>query len=95
MKTTFIYFGIMAMLFSNSVIANELNHQENKTVSNTGQLKKPVIDFEFEDTITIMPSHKKTIEEIMAEDNQIIESTIIQETFPIDLNILSKGGVQL
>ncbi len=81
MKSTFIYFGILGAMFSNSVFANDLskeqNHAEsNSAVTNTKTFKKPALDFESDTLITMTSLYKKTIEEVIAEDNKIIESNL-------------------
>lgn len=81
MKATFIYFGILGVLISNSVFANDWSKEQNNpksssTVSNTKIFKKPTLDFESDTLVTMTAVYKKSIEEIIAEDNKIIESEI-------------------
>lgn len=85
MKTTFIYLGILVTMVINSAFAigltNEKNVQENNasevvfvTKSNDAKLKKPALELESDTIKTWLANSKKTIEEVIAEDNQIIES---------------------
>ena len=60
MKTTFIQLGILVIIISNTAFANNLT--------------KPSLNSEPDTIITSSVSYKKTIEEIIKEDNQIIES---------------------
>ena len=86
-KSTFIYLGILLTMFSNSIFANNLSHQQNDLESNTSEMglvsksnhtrfTKPPVAAESDTIISMNAYYVKTIEEVIAEDNKIIESEI-------------------
>lgn len=101
MKTTFIYLGILVTMFSNSIFANGLNNQQNyqesnssdityATLSNGTNLKKPALELETDTFITSISNYKKTIEEVIIEDNKIIESEIDADVTSASDEIIKK-----
>lgn len=87
MKITFIYLGILVTMFSNSIFAydwtNKQNYQEINSsemslvsLSNVTELKKPALALESGTIITIIANDIKTMEEVIAANNKIIESEI-------------------
>lgn len=86
-KSTFIYLGILATMFSNSIFANDLTNEQNYQESNSSEMtfvslsngtkfKKPELVLESDANVMMILNYIKTIEEIIAEDNKIIESDI-------------------
>ena len=101
LKRMHILFGILAVLIGgNSAFARNLTKADNTTEtviaveSDAIHLKKPALDVEY-DTITWSESYKKTIEEVIKENNLIIESNATNEAFPLNLachkKTVSKG----
>ncbi len=139
MKTTIIYLGILATMFVNTTVANEITRENQNqyfeqvttelnfildSTSNNKEivLKKPVVisesEFNFiesdlnhsnKDTksiVEIIEEDKKitdykdeyinplilnkTIEEEIIEGNQIIESSLTNEVFPLDFELIKK-----
>ena len=82
-KLSFIPFGILLVLMSTSAFANNVTSEINVAAETSTALQKPII-VEAEDSISINPSYKKAIEDVIKEDNIIIESTISNEVFPLD-----------
>lgn len=86
-KSTFFYLGILVTMFSNSIFANDVTNKQNYQESNSTEmtfvsvpngtkLKKPALEIESDTMVTMTIIYKKTIEEVIAEDNKIIESDI-------------------
>ena len=127
MKTTIAYLGILATMFVNTAVANEIVKDQNfdqaaiesnlDSVENTFEvtLKKQVVsesEFIFTDIATnrtieeIIEEDKKitefqdedaqqlifttTSEEVIKENNQIIESTLNDEAYPLDFELIKK-----
>jgi tyrosine-protein phosphatase YwqE len=87
MKITFIYLGILVTMFSNSIFTYDLTNKQNYqeinssemsfvSLSNGTKLKKPALTLESDTIITMIANDIKTMEEVIAEDNKIIESEI-------------------
>ncbi|MBC7522825.1 MAG: hypothetical protein H7239_00065 [Flavobacterium sp.] len=87
MKSTFIYLGILVPIFNNSIFVNDLSHGQSHQESNSSameflsksnniQFTKPLVAVESDTILTINANYIKTIEEVIAEDNKIIESEI-------------------
>lgn len=128
MKTTIAYLGILATMFVNTAVANEIVKDQNfdqaaiesnlDSVQNTIEvtLKKQVVNSESEFIFTdiainrtieeIIEEDKKitefqdedaqqlifatTLEEVIKENNQIIESTLTNEAYPLDFELIKK-----
>ena len=84
-KIIFILFGILVSMISNSVFASdfadnrigkESNSPKLKVVSESHNqtLKKPALESDFDTCVAMTANYIKTIEEVIAEDNKIIES---------------------
>lgn len=78
---------VLVTLFSNSIFANDLSNVQNYQEKNASEIKlvsdlnaitlrKPVLVLEFDTIVTKTTNYKKTIEEVITEDNKIIESEI-------------------
>ncbi|WP_333600924.1 hypothetical protein [Flavobacterium sp.] len=90
MKSTFIYLVLLVALYSNASFANSLANKESDSAamelgsaSNSTTLKKPDLESDMELSVaflTMTINAEKTIEEVIAEDNQIIESKIESNT---------------
>lgn len=94
MKTKIIQLGILAVLISNSVFANGKNDlaANQLIVSDTTILTKPTLDA-VSDTIVTLVGYKKTIEEVIKEDNLIIESNITDEVYPLNIDNIYDADV--
>ena len=90
-KSTFILLGILLTMFNNSILANNLSHKQNNQESNASEMAfvsksnntkftKPVVAVESDTIISMNAYYVKTIEEVIAEDNKIIESEIENNT---------------
>lgn len=101
-KTTFIYLGILITMLSNSSFAFDLtkeqNYQENISsemilvlLSNGTEFKKPALELESESMKNWITNYKKTIEEVIAEDNKIIESDIADDLSSAYEILIKKG----
>ena len=99
MKTTSIYLGIIATMFGNSIFANDMNNKQNhpesnpsetksEPFSNSTKLKKPALELETDTIITWVSNYKKSIEEVIAEDNKITESEIENNTTSLGDDLL-------
>lgn len=77
-KLILIHFGILVSMISNPVFANDFANEQPKISLASGShhnpLKKPALASE-SDTLAIMTAgYIKSIEEVIADDNKIIES---------------------
>lgn len=90
-KATFIHLGILVAMISNSAFANHLSKKQNYQESNLSEMifvslsngtkfKKTVLESASDTIKTWNANYKKTIEEVIAEDNKIIESDIDNNT---------------
>ncbi|MCF6132805.1 hypothetical protein [Flavobacterium wongokense] len=99
MKSKFIQFGILAVLISNSVFANGLTNEKNDLtgiqliVSDTTILTKPTLDPDSDTIVTLVAGYRKTMEEIIKEDNLIIESNITDEIYPLNIGSIYDADV--
>lgn len=84
-KRIVLHLGILASMICNPAFANHLanvkiNHensaQELKLVTELPmkRIKKPALESECDSCVAMVVSYRKTIEEVIAEDNKIIES---------------------
>ncbi|WP_309640722.1 hypothetical protein [Flavobacterium sp.] len=82
-KLILIHFGIIVSMISNPVFANDLANEQAKlklvSESQDNPLKKPALTTE-SDTIILITNYIKTIEEVIAENNKIIESDMEENT---------------
>ena len=87
MKIIFIYLGILVTMFGNAICAYDLSNKQNYqeinssvmsfvSLSNGTKLKKPALALESGIIKTMIANDIKTMEEVIAEDNKIIESKI-------------------
>lgn len=90
-KLSFIPFGILLVFMSTSAFANDVTNKTIVTAETSPVLQKPAI-VEDADTITISNSYKKTIEDVIKEDNLIIDSTISIEVYPLDFGKFFKSS---
>ena len=99
MKTKIIQLGILAVLISNSVFANGLTNEKSDltdsqlVVSDTTILTKPTLNPDSDTIITLVAGYRKTIEEIIKEDNLIIESNITDEVYPLNLDSINDADI--
>lgn len=98
-KTKIIQLGILAVLISNSVFANGLTNEKTDlagnqlVVSDTTILAKPTVDPVSDTIVTLVAGYKKTIEEMIKEDNLIIESKITDEVFPLNIDSIEEADI--
>lgn len=98
MRTKFIQFGILAALISNSIFANDLTVQKSvirdnqflDSIPSIKNLTKPTLKVEADTIVILVAGYKKTMEEIIKEDNLIIESNISNEVYSLDIDSIEK-----
>lgn len=93
-KLSFIPFGILVALMSPSAFANDVTHKTASIEETFVVLQKPAITEETDTIITISTSYKKTIEDVIKEDNLIIDNSISNEVYPLDFNKILKSSAK-
>ena len=77
---------------STSAFANDVAYETTLVTESSAVIQKPAITEEADTTITISASYKKTIEDVIKEDNLIIDSTISNEVYPLDFSKIYKSS---
>jgi cellulose biosynthesis protein BcsQ len=94
-KVSFIGFGIVVALMGTSAFANNGTQKTTLVTETAAALQKQALTTDHDTTITISNSFKKTIEDVIKEDNLIIESNISNEVYPLHFNKIYKTSSKL